>query len=63
MVAPLVKLQPALRAAGFWSAICLPWIALAFVVTGAATTRPVWFSVIVLAAGIGAVAGKNYTLE
>jgi hypothetical protein len=59
----LTLLGPVIRAAGFWSAVCLPWVALGFVVTGEATARPLWFVGIVLAAGIAAVIGKEHTIE
>ena len=63
MVGALSRLQPAVQATGFWSAVCLPWVALGFVMTGTVTTYPLWFSLVVLAAGVAAVIGKDYTTE
>lgn len=60
MIGTLSRLQPAVQATGFWSAICLPWVALGFVMTGTVTTYPLWFSLVVLAAGVAAVVGKDY---
>lgn len=59
----LNQFQPAVRATGFWSAICLPWVALGFVITGTATARPVWFSLVVFAAGVAAIIGKDHMTE
>lgn len=55
------NLVPAARAAAFWGAVCLPWIALFLLFTGVATRYPVLFTLVVAAAFVAAIAGHNHT--
>lgn len=52
---------PAVRATAFWSAVCLPWVALAFLFTGLATRFPLVFTGLVTVAFLSAVVGHEYT--
>lgn len=56
----LRAVAPVVRAAAFWGAICLPWIALFLLFTGLATSHPIIFTLVVVAASVATLAGHDH---
>lgn len=52
---------PAARAMSFWSAVCLPWVALVLLFTGVATSYPYLFTLLLVATFVAAVFGHGHT--
>ncbi|MFB6183876.1 MAG: hypothetical protein ABEI96_04920 [Haloarculaceae archaeon] len=52
-----------LRAAGFWAAVLLPFVALAFLFSGLAAANPIAFAVLVGANVAGIVLGRDHNCE
>lgn len=55
------RLGSIVRAGAFWSAICLPWVALALLFFGIATSYPLWFTGLIAVAFVAAIVGHDHT--
>jgi hypothetical protein len=56
----LRRLLPAVRVAGFWSAVFLPFLLAGLVVTGAAVNHPVTVSLLLAMNVLGLALGRNH---
>ena len=56
----LRKLRPAVRVAGFWSAVVLPFLLAGLVVSGAAVNHPVAVGLLLTANLAGLALGRNH---